>query len=194
MEFARRHIGPSPDEQGQMLSAVGYSSLDELTEAALPASASAAPLSLPPALTEADALAELRRLAGRNQVLTPMIGLGYYGTDHPGGDPPQRAGEPGLVHRLHAVPAGDLPGPAGGAAELPDDDRGPDRRCRVAGASLLDEATAAAEAMTLARRARRPGPRVPGRRRLPAADPGRAARPGPSRSASSWSSPTSPRR
>ena len=38
MEFARRHIGPSPDEQRQMLSAVGYSALDELTEAALPAS------------------------------------------------------------------------------------------------------------------------------------------------------------
>ena len=66
-----------------MLSAVGYSYLDQLTEAALPASASAAPLSLPPALTETAALAELRRLAGRNQVLTPMIGLGYYGTVTP---------------------------------------------------------------------------------------------------------------
>src|SRR5271166_3761368 len=83
MEFARRHIGPSPDEQRQMLSAVGYSALDQLTEGALPASVLAAPLSLPPALTEAGALAELRRLAERNQVLTPMIGLGYYGTITP---------------------------------------------------------------------------------------------------------------
>ena len=49
-----------------------------------------------------------------------MIGLGYYGTFTPGGDPAQRAGEPGLVHGVHAVSAGDQPGPAGGAAELPD--------------------------------------------------------------------------
>ena len=64
---------------------------------------------------------------GKNQVLTSMIGLGYYGTRHPGGDPPQPAGESRLVHRLHAVPAGDLAGQARGAAELPDDGRRPHR-------------------------------------------------------------------
>ena len=152
MEFARRHIGPAPDEQQRMLSAVGYASLDELTEAALPASADAAPLDLPPALTEEAALAELRRLAGRNQVLISMIGLGYYGTitpavirrnvlENPGWYTAYTPYQPEISQgRLEALlnfqtMISDL-------TALP-----------VAGASLLDEATAAAEAMTLARRA-----------------------------------------
>ena len=151
MEFARRHIGPSPDEQRRMLAAVGYASLDELTEAALPVSADAAPLDLPPALTEEAALAELRRLAGRNQVLTSMIGLGYYGTitpavirrnvlENPGWYTAYTPYQPEISQgRLEALlnfqtMISDL-------TALP-----------VAGASLLDEATAAAEAMTLARR------------------------------------------
>ena len=150
--FPIRHIGPSPDEQRRMLSAVGYSSLDELTEAALPASASAAPLSLPPALTEAAALAELRRLAGRNQVLTPMIGLGYYGTitpavirrnilENPGWYTAYTPYQPEISQgRLEALL--NFQTMISGLTALP-----------VAGASLLDEATAAAEAMTLARRA-----------------------------------------
>jgi len=83
VEFARRHIGPSADEQQQMLEAIGYSTLDELTEAALPPSAGADPLDLPPALSETGAQAELRRMADQNQVLTSMIGLGYYGTVTP---------------------------------------------------------------------------------------------------------------
>ena len=152
VEFARRHIGPSADEQRQMLTAVGYSSLDELTEAALPPVAAAPPLDLPPALTEAGALAELRRLAGRNQVLTSMIGLGYYGTitpavirrnvlENPGWYTAYTPYQPEISQgRLEALlnfqtMIADL-------TALP-----------VAGASLLDEATAAAEAMTLARRA-----------------------------------------
>ena len=152
VEFAQRHIGPSAEEQQQMLTAVGYSSLDELTEAALPASAAAPPLDLPPALAEAGALAELRRLAGRNQVLTSMIGLGYYGTitpavirrnvlENPGWYTAYTPYQPEISQgRLEALlnfqtMIADL-------TALP-----------VAGASLLDEATAAAEAMTLARRA-----------------------------------------
>ena len=152
VEFAQRHIGPSAEEQQQMLTAVGYSSLDELTEAALPPVAAAPPLDLPPALTEAGALAELRRLAGRNQVLTSMIGLGYYGTitpavirrnvlENPGWYTAYTPYQPEISQgRLEALlnfqtMIADL-------TALP-----------VAGASLLDEATAAAEAMTLARRA-----------------------------------------
>src|SRR5579875_3902356 len=152
MDFARRHIGPSPGEQRRMLSALGYPSLDELTRAALPASATAAPLSLPEPLTESGALGELRRLASRNRVLTPMIGLGYYGTvtpavirrnvlENPGWYTAYTPYQPEISQgRLEALlnfqtMVADL-------TALP-----------VAGASLLDEATAAAEAMTLARRA-----------------------------------------
>ena len=78
MDFSARHIGPSPAEQEQMLAAVGYSSLDDLTTAALPpalAGTGAGPLNLPAPRSEAEA--ELRRLADRNTVLTSMIGLGY---------------------------------------------------------------------------------------------------------------------
>jgi len=155
MDFSDRHIGPSPAEQQQMLAAVGYSSLDELTAAALPpalASTGAAPLDLPGPLSEAEAEDELRRLAGTNRVLTSMIGLGYYPTitpavirrnvlENPGWYTAYTPYQPEISQgRLEALlnfqtMIEDLTG-------LP-----------VAGASLLDEATAAAEAMTLARRA-----------------------------------------
>ena len=151
VEFARRHIGPSADEQQQMLEAIGYSTLDELTEAALPPSAGADPLDLPPALSETGAQAELRRMADQNQVLTSMIGLGYYGTvtppvirrnllENPGWytayTPYQPEISQGRLEMLlnFQTMVSDLTG-------LP-----------VSGASLLDEATAAAEAMTMARR------------------------------------------
>ena len=84
MNFAQRHIGPDDASQQLMLAALGYASLDELTSAALPAGlAMAKPLVLPDALPEDQALARLRTHAARNQVLTPMIGLGYYGTITP---------------------------------------------------------------------------------------------------------------
>jgi glycine dehydrogenase len=153
MKFAQRHIGPSEDDQAQMLKTVGYSSLDELTAAALPAGlATDRELSLPGPLSEEQAQAELRRLAGRNQVLTSMIGLGYYGTvtpavirrnllENPAWYTAYTPYQPEISQgRLEALlnfqtMIEDLTG-------LP-----------VAGASMLDEATAAAEAMTLARRA-----------------------------------------
>ncbi len=152
MKFAQRHIGPSDDDQAQMLKSVGYASLDELTAAALPAGLAAdRELNLPGPLTEEQALAELRRLAGRNQVLTSMIGLGYYGTvtpavirrnllENPAWYTAYTPYQPEISQgRLEALinfqtVVEDLTG-------LP-----------VAGASMLDEATAAAEAMTMARR------------------------------------------
>ena len=151
MDFMSRHIGPSPAEQEHMLRTLGYASLDELTSAALPPGlgGDSSLAGLPPAVSEPEALARLRALADQNQVLTSMIGLGYYGTvtpavirrnilENPGWYTAYTPYQPEISQgRLEALlnfqtMVEDLTGLA------------------VAGASLLDEATAAAEAMTLA--------------------------------------------
>jgi glycine dehydrogenase len=151
--FSRRHIGPSQAAQQHMLGSLGFSSLDELTKAALPdGTTQAGRLSLPDPLTETQALAELRRMAGQNQVLTSMIGLGYYDTITP------------AVIRRNV-----LEDPAWYTAYTPYQPEISQGRLEAllnfqtmiadltalpwAGASLLDEATAAVEAMTLTRRA-----------------------------------------
>jgi glycine dehydrogenase len=158
MDFASRHIGPSSAEQDHMLGTLGYATLDELTTAALPPGlgADASLAGLPAALSETQALQRLRGLAAQNQVLTSMIGLGYYGTitpavirrnvlENPAWYTAYTPYQPEISQgRLEALlnfqtMVEDLTGLA------------------VAGASLLDEATAAAEAMTLARRAARKG-------------------------------------
>jgi glycine dehydrogenase len=151
-DFTVRHIGPSPADQQRMLAELGYSSLDQLTSAALPVGTPAVNPSLPEPLTETGALAELRRMAGRNQVLTAMIGLGYYDTVTP------------AVIRRNV-----LENPAWYTAYTPYQPEISQGRLEAllnfqtmiadltglpwAGASMLDEATAAAEAMTLSRRA-----------------------------------------
>jgi glycine dehydrogenase len=155
-DFTARHIGPSQAAQQRMLASLGYTSLDQLTEAALPAGTPAAELSLPAPLSETEALAELRRMAGRNKLLTSMIGLGYYGTITP------------AVIRRNV-----LENPAWYTAYTPYQPEISQGRLEAllnfqtviadltalpwAGASLLDEATAAVEAMTLARRSARRG-------------------------------------
>ncbi len=153
MNFAQRHIGPSASEQDRMLAAIGYDSLDALTTAALPPGLAAhRDLNLPGPLSEAAALAELRRLAAMNRPLTSMIGLGYYGTQTP------------AVIRRNI-----LENPAWYTAYTPYQPEISQGRLEallnfqtmvedltalpVAGASMLDEAIAAAEAMTLSRRA-----------------------------------------
>ncbi|GAA2507948.1 aminomethyl-transferring glycine dehydrogenase [Streptomyces gobitricini] len=150
--FEQRHIGPDEEARAKMLAQVGYGSLDELTAAAVPdVIKSAEALGLPDARTEAEVLAELRSLADRNQVLAPMIGLGYYGTftppvvlrnvmENPAWYTAYTPYQPEISQgRLEALlnfqtMVADLTG-------LP-----------TSGASLLDEGTAAAEAMSLARR------------------------------------------
>ncbi|MBA0051067.1 glycine dehydrogenase (aminomethyl-transferring) [Streptomyces sp. AJS327] len=150
--FEQRHIGPDPAARAKMLAQVGYGSLDELTSAAVPGTIqSDEPLRLPTARTEAGVLAELRALARRNQVLHPMIGLGYHGTvtppvilrnimENPSWYTAYTPYQPEISQgRLEALlnfqtMVSDLTG-------LP-----------TAGASLLDEPTAAAEAMALSRR------------------------------------------
>ncbi len=151
--FADRHIGPGADEQAKMLAYVGYSTLDELSRAAVPASiADRGPLRLPGPASEREAIAELRELASRNTVAHSMIGLGYHGTETP------------AVIRRNV-----LENPAWYTAYTPYQPEISQGRLEallnfqtmvadltalpVAGASLLDEGTAAAEAMALAYRA-----------------------------------------
>src|SRR5215207_7944286 len=82
--FAGRHIGTRAADQARMLAAVGFSSLAELTADAVTGSiADDAPLAVPAAASEAEVLAELRALAGRNTTATSMIGLGYSDTITP---------------------------------------------------------------------------------------------------------------
>ncbi|MES2482484.1 MAG: glycine dehydrogenase (aminomethyl-transferring), partial [Pseudomonadota bacterium] len=80
-EFLPRHIGIDEAEEQHMLSVIGEASRRALIEGIVPASiARASPMKLPPAVTEAAALAELRAIASRNKVLRSFIGQGYYGT------------------------------------------------------------------------------------------------------------------
>ena len=82
--FIERHIGPNDAEVAQMLRVVGHDSLDAMTDAIVPASIkSPAPLALPKAITEVEALAKIRAIADRNQVYRSFIGQGYYGTHTP---------------------------------------------------------------------------------------------------------------
>ncbi|MFD4726153.1 aminomethyl-transferring glycine dehydrogenase [Streptomyces seoulensis] len=150
--FEQRHIGPDQEAQAKMLAQVGYGSLDELTAAAVPdVIKNVDALDLPGARTEAEVIAELRGLADHNQVLGSMIGLGYHGTftppvilrnvmENPAWYTAYTPYQPEISQgRLEALlnfqtMVADLTG-------LP-----------TSGASLLDEGTAAAEAMALSRR------------------------------------------
>ncbi|MEU4641816.1 aminomethyl-transferring glycine dehydrogenase [Micromonospora sp. NPDC023814] len=152
-QFAARHVGPDPADERRMLEAVGYGSIDELMDAAIPEVIRwHGTLDLPEPATEHDALAELRALAARNTVAVSMIGLGYHGTHTP------------AVIRRNV-----LENPAWYTAYTPYQPEISQGRLEAllnfqtmvtdltglatANASMLDEGTAAAEAMTLARRA-----------------------------------------
>ena len=154
-EFAARHIGPAPADVQAMLETVGAESLEDLIAQTVPAGIrQSAPLDLGPALTETEALARLRELADRNQVFTSLIGQGYYGTITP----------PVIQRNI-------LENPAWYTAYTPYQPEISQGRLEallnfqtmitdltgldIANASLLDEATAAAEAMALAKRGAR---------------------------------------
>jgi glycine dehydrogenase len=151
-DFAnRRHIGPSPAEMVEMLAAVGARDLDDLIDQTVPAAIrQSIPLGWAP-LSEHNLLARLRRVAKRNVVMTSLIGQGYYGTVTP----------PAIQRNILENPAWYTaytpyqPEIAQGRLEallnyqtMVADLTGMD----IANASLLDEATAAAEAMTMAER------------------------------------------
>ncbi|MVW70241.1 aminomethyl-transferring glycine dehydrogenase [Bordetella sp. 15P40C-2] len=151
-DFVPRHIGPSTDDQAKMLAAVGCDSLDTLlAEVVPPAIRSKGPLNLPDSLSEPAMLAELKAIASRNQVFRNYIGQGYYGTQTP-----------------NVVLRNVLENPAWYTAYTPYQPEISQGRLEallnyqtmvadltgldISNASLLDEGTAAAEAMTLARR------------------------------------------
>ncbi|HEX9703304.1 MAG TPA: aminomethyl-transferring glycine dehydrogenase [Rhodospirillales bacterium] len=151
-DFVRRHLGPGPAQITEMLTTLGLGSLDELIKRAVPADiVSARPLDLPAAVSERETLSTLRRMAEKNQVRVSMIGMGYYGTilppviqrnvlENPGWytayTPYQAEVSQGRLEALlnYQQMIIDLTG------------------MELANASLLDEATAAAEAMAMARR------------------------------------------
>jgi len=151
-DFTSRHIGPSEGEVADMLEAIGLPSVDALIDEALPQSIRLThPLDLGVALTETEALAHLRSLAAKNDVRTSLIGMGYYDTVVP----------PVILRNV-------LENPAWYTAYTPYQAEISQGRLEallnfqtmvceltgldVANASLLDEATAAAEAMALAKR------------------------------------------
>ena len=150
--FIERHIGPNDAEVAAMLQVVGHDSLEALTDAIVPASIkSTTPLALPGSLTEVEALAKIRAVASKNQVFRSFIGQGYYGT-----------------HVPNVILRNILENPAWYTAYTPYQAEISQGRMealinfqqvcadltgmQIANASLLDEATAAAEAMTLAKR------------------------------------------
>lgn len=150
--FVERHIGPNDAEIAHMLQVIGHDSLDGMTDAIVPGNIkSPAPLALPEAITEVEALAKIRAIADKNEVFRSFIGQGYYGT-----------------HTPNVILRNILENPAWYTAYTPYQAEISQGRMEalinfqtlvadltgmeIANASLLDEATAAAEAMTLAKR------------------------------------------
>ena len=151
-DFASRHIGPSPGEVEAMLTTLGVPSLDALIGQTVPASIRhPKALEHGPVMSEVEVLAHMRELAAKNQIFTSFIGMGYHGTHLPG-----------------VILRNILENPAWYTAYTPYQPEISQGRLEalinyqtmitdltgldVANASLLDEATAAAEAMTVARR------------------------------------------
>jgi len=151
-DFVRRHIGPSAADIEQMLQAVGASSMDDLIQQTVPASIrETRPLNTGPGLSETEMLEQMRSIARKNQVLTSLIGQGYYGTLLP----------PVIQRNI-------LENPAWYTAYTPYQPEISQGRLEallnfqtmiadltgldIANSSLLDEGTAAAEAMAVAQR------------------------------------------
>jgi glycine dehydrogenase len=154
--FVDRHIGPGPDDVDKMLATIGAASLDDLVAETIPGSIVDTVLDLPPALSEREMIEKLRELASKNVVMTSLIGLGYHDTITP----------PVIQRNVLESPAWYTaytpyqPEISQGRLEallnfqtMVADLTGLD----VANASLLDEATAAAEAMAMCRRLAKSG-------------------------------------
>src|ERR1044071_4001183 len=147
--FVTRHIGPSPDETQAMLQALGYDSADEFVDAVVPEDIRLRrPLALPPGRTEREVLQALRGLAAQNQLFRSYVGMGYHHSftpqviqrnivENPGWYTAYTPYQPEIAQgRLEALL--NFQTMVAALAALP-----------IANASLLDEATAAAEALNL---------------------------------------------
>src|SRR6516165_8680383 len=156
-DFIHRHIGPQADDVNRMLEVVGAPSLEALIDEAIPAAIrQRRPLDFGPPLSEQELLAKMRAIAARNRPMVSLIGQGYYGT-----------------HLPPVIQRNVLENPAWYTAYTPYQPEISQGRLEAllnfqtmiadltalpwAGASLLDEATVAAEAMTLTRRAAKRG-------------------------------------
>ncbi len=150
--FARRHIGPGPEDVTDMLATIGVTTTDELLAQTVPAQIRmTGDMGVGPGVSETEALELLREIASQNKVMTSLIGQGYYGTVLPG-----------------VIQRNILENPAWYTAYTPYQPEISQGRLEallnfqtliceltgldIANSSLLDEATAAAEAMTLAKR------------------------------------------
>jgi glycine dehydrogenase len=155
-EFVRRHIGPDAQETREMLDLVGHASLEALTAAAVPSAIRlTAPLQLPGARSEAEALAELKGIAAQNLVYRSFIGMGYYDCITPPVIQRNVLENPGWYTQYTPYQAEISQGRLEALLifqTLVADLTGLD----TANASMLDEATAAAEAMTMSQ-ALKPG-------------------------------------
>ena len=151
-QFVRRHIGPNATETAAMLKVIGYETVDALTDAAVPKQIRLGkPLNLPAAQSEFDALRDLKSIASQNQVFRSFIGQGYYDTITPPVIQRNVLENPGWYTQYTPYQAEISQGRLEAllnfqtlASELTALD--------IANASMLDEATAAAEAMTMSHR------------------------------------------
>ena len=151
-DFVRRHLGPGEEQTEHMLSELGCTSLDDLIDKTVPKSIlSDQPLDIPDSLSERMMLSELRDIRERNKVFTSMIGMGYHGTVTP----------PVILRNV-------LSNPGWYTAYTPYQPEVSQGRLEVllnfqqmvidvtamemANGSLMDEATAAAEGIAMARR------------------------------------------
>ncbi|MFW6076288.1 MAG: glycine dehydrogenase (aminomethyl-transferring), partial [Hyphomicrobiales bacterium] len=150
--FIPRHIGPRQHEIDAMLKVVGANSLDDLIDKVVPkAIRQARPLDLPEPLSERNTLSDLRSMAGRNRVYTSMIGMGYYGCVTPKVILRNVLENPGWYTAYTPYQAEVSQGRLEALLifqQMVTDFTG----LPLANSSLLDEATAAAEAMAMAKR------------------------------------------
>jgi glycine dehydrogenase len=149
--FPRRHHGDNAAETAEMLSTLGYDSLDALSDAAVPTQIRRSPLNLPSALGESGALTELRGISAENRVFRSFIGLGYYDTVTPPVIQRNILENPGWYTAYTPYQAEISQGRLEAllnfqtvVTEL--------TGLEIANASMLDEGTAAAEAMMMCHR------------------------------------------